>query len=242
MTLRAFNPTTFTGQAQQAPGWQGVHTPGAGGGPVLTPTRTKVYGMQRVYGLLDDSGSVSGSKAAAINVSFNDMVSHLAAPGFRDGFALTLITFDDTAKVEFEHAQPSAVLGQSSVVGRGGTDIHAAMLAANSSRRAWTPRPDQQELAPPVYVLMTDGCTCNAEAALAEAEAAKREGVTIVTVGFGGDADRSLLSQMATSPAHAKFAASAQELREFFAQVGATLRDSQRNGQNPANALAGNGP
>jgi len=231
-------PTGATLRAEQQPGWQGIFTPGAGNGPQIQMARTKVHAMQRVFLLLDDSGSMSGAKAEATNAAAQALLGHLAAPGFRDGFRVSLITFDDEASVHGDHAPAASLLGKAAVVGRGGTDVFTALQAANRSRTAWQPDPSLHEVAAPVYLLMSDGCTTNTVAAQREADAAKADGVVVVTVGFGSDADRSFLQGVATSPAHFRHAATAAELAEFFAQVGATLRDSQRSGASPAGALA----
>lgn len=238
-SLRAALPASPSSTQRDAaqPGWQGIFQPGSGAGPRIEMTRTKVRGLQRVFLLLDDSASMTGPKAAATNVAGNDLLGYLAAPGFRDGFQVSLITFDDTATVQADHARPSELLGRAAVTGKGGTDVHAALVAANRSRRAWQRDPSVHEVAPPVYLLMSDGCTTNTVAAQQEADAAKADGVTIVAVGFGSDADRAFLSGVASSPAHFKLAATPDDLKEFFAQVGATLRDSQRAGLHPGQAL-----
>ncbi|MBQ0942253.1 VWA domain-containing protein [Ideonella sp. 4Y16] len=217
------------------PGWQGIFTPG--NGPSVTLTRTKVCGIQRVFLQMDDSGSMGGSKASAANLAGADLLGHLGSAGFRDGFLISLISFDDHATVHADHQRPSALGSPTLVSGRGGTDVSCALREANRLRRAWTPQPSEHEVAPPVYLLMSDGCTGFVDEAVQEAEAAKRDGVTIVTVGFGDDADMDLLGRLATSPAHCKHAADAASLREFFAQVGATLRDSLRDGTAPGAAL-----
>lgn len=235
-SLRATHPANTQRDAAQ-PGWQGIFQLGAGNGPRIDMARTKVRGTQRVFLLLDDSGSMSGAKAAATNTAGNDLLGYLATPGFRDGFLVSLITFDDTATVQADHARPSDLLGRAAVTGQGGTDVHAALSAANGSRRAWQRDPAVHEVAPPVYLLMSDGCTGNTLAAQREADAAKADGVTIVAVGFGRDADKAFLAGVASSPVHFRLAATPDDLKEFFAQVGATLRDSQRAGAHPGVAL-----
>lgn len=232
-------PAGTTRRAEQQPGWQGVFQPGAAGnGPQIQMARTKVHATQRVFLLLDDSGSMSGAKALATNAAANALLGHLSGPGFRDGFLVSLITFDDEAQVHNDHARASDLLGKAAVSGRGGTDVAAALRAANLSRAAWQRNPALHEVAAPVFLLMSDGCTTNSVAAQREADVAKAEGVVIVAVGFGSDADRGFLQAVATSPAHFRHAATAEDLTGFFAQVGATLRDSQRSGADPANALA----
>lgn len=235
-TLRPIPSATSLRDAGQ-PGWQGIFQPGGGPGPRIEMARTKVRGTQRVFLLLDDSGSMSGAKSAATNAAGNDLLSYLATPGFRDGFHVSLITFDDSATVHVDHARPSDLLGRVAVTGKGGTDVHAALVAANRCRRAWQRDPSVHEVAPPVYLLMSDGCTGNVLAAQHEADAAKDDGVTIVAVGFGSDADRAFLTGVASSPAHFRQAATPDDLKGFFAQVGATLRDSQRAGMHPGVAL-----
>lgn len=236
-TMNATVPATAS-TAHNGPGWQGVFNPSAAGGASLNMVRTKVHGTQRAYLALDDSGSIRGAKAAATNAAANDMLSYLAAPGFRDGFLVSLITFDDTASVHLDHVKPSASLNQAVVTGKGGTDVYAALCELNRMRTAWVPDPNLHEVAPPVFIVMSDGCTTNSSKALEEAERAKQAGVTIVAVGFGSDADGDFMTRLASSPAHYKFAATADDLREFFAQVGSTLRDSQRSGTAPGPALA----
>lgn len=215
---------------------QGIFRPG--GGPTVAFNRFKVHGVQNLIAVLDDSGSMYGAKASEANIGIRDIASNLDDPSNRNGFRVSIVTFNDHATEFIRFAQPADLTAVSPVTGRGGTQLHLGLSEGYSLHNQWVPKPNEQEVAPPVFLVMSDGCTANVPAAIQEAERIKKNGGTIVTVGYGSDADEGLLRQIATSPQHYAFCMNGAAFRKFMANVGATLRETLRSGSNPAAALA----
>ena len=72
-----------------------------------------------------------------------------------------------------------------------------------------------------VIILLTDGLPfgTTAEAVLAVADQAKAEGISIYTIGLGGDVDPHLLQQVATDPGKYYFAPQATDLEAIYEQI-----------------------
>jgi hypothetical protein len=77
-----------------------------------------------------------------------------------------------------------------------------------------------------VIVFLTDGLPngTTEDAVLAEAAAAKAEGITIFTIGLGPDVYADLLRAMATSSSHYYFSPSTAELNEIYRRIVDALR------------------
>jgi len=216
------NTTAPVFSVRNTPGYQGLYIPGAqglGASPSIQVKRTTAYAVQD-------------------NVAASDMMALLADPSNRDAFLVSVVTFDDTAKVISRHAKAADLVGKVAVTGHGGTDVAAALREINQMRASRVFQANQFALAAPGGVLMSDGCTSDPDAARREADLAKRDGVTVFTVAFGGDADLGLLQQLASHAGLCQQAFNGDEFKRILAVVGQTLRDSQRTGQHPAAALA----
>lgn len=95
----------------------------------------------------------------------------------------------------------------------GGTDIAAGVQAAHFHLLDAAPGDARREI-----VLLTDGQS-PPEPALAAADAAKRDGVVLRTIGCGDRVDKELLAAIASSSDQAQFVADSSQIRSALANV-----------------------
>ena len=229
-------PTSAQPTAAQSPGYQGIYQPGQAGMAGLKPVRVqrvKPRTVQRSYLLMDDSGSMSGQKAHQANEAASAYMQALSDPQYRDGHLVSVISFDDQPILQVSAVKPSEVIGKAYVSGQGGTCIGAALELARDDMPRWTPGPMQMEVAAPICTLMTDGCTSDAALAERVANELKGQGVVVVAVAVGDDADVALLSRLASDPALCVVVseASGSKLRAVYQIVGQTVGDSANQSQ-----------
>jgi uncharacterized protein YegL len=191
-------------------------------------TRLKTYNEQPVHLILDDSGSMCGAKAAEASNAGNVLLAELADHKNKDGFRINLIRFGSSSTLEASSAAPEsinvAISGSS-----GGTAAEPALRLAQNGERTFIPRTERRRV-PGIVVFMSDGQLGDRAEAMRVADELKRDGVTIITVGFGSDADVSTLKNIASTPDHYAFAA-VGGLANVFAKVGKTI--SQQLGKAP---------
>ncbi|MDD4979487.1 MAG: VWA domain-containing protein [Gallionella sp.] len=216
--------------ASSFPPGQGVtpHTSSMGVSPVIAgcnnAPRLKTYLDQLANLVIDDSGSMSGGKAAEANRAGTALMAELDNPKNKDGFRVSLIRFGSTALLEGEALPPSGVSfnfnGSS-----GGTMGAPGLLLAKRSIEKYSARPDRR-LTSPVVVFMSDGGLADSAHTLQVADEIKQKlGGTIISIGFGSDVDEAILKQIASSPQHYSFA-QVGNLTGLFAQVGKTMTNS----------------
>ena len=95
----------------------------------------------------------------------------------------------------------------------GGTAIHEGLSAALDELQTFG-----RAGAARAIVLLSDGGSA-AEPALAQAQAIGGQGIRLITVGFGKDADREMLRQLATTPQDSHFSASNRQLEQAFLSI-----------------------
>lgn len=206
--------------ATQTPYTQGVQ----GSGPVIgglkdDSKRLKIYGDQHVLVIADDSGSMSGSKAAEASSSIGVLATELANPANKDGFRVTTIKYGSNPTLLSSMQEASAV--QCTLDGNsGGTELAPALVMAAEQMKKWQVRQNRQAR-DPVIVVFSDGCLGDQGAALKEAARLKADGVTIVSIGFGSDVDEATMRSLASEGGYAF--ADVGGLKALFAQVGRTL-------------------
>ena len=233
-TQRNDQHTLLQNQTKQD-GYQGIFS---GNGPKVTMrSHYSVHAVQPVYYLRDKSGSMSGEKENQADQGFAESMAILADGENRDGFVVTAVAFNEAPQELGRFKSPKDMLAVQPNRASGGTNLGLAIEMTNRIAAQWTPGVHQQSL-PGVYVILSDGCTSDEALTRSEAQAAKANGATIITIGYGDDADEVLLKDIATSPQHYRKLMTGSELRQFFAKVGHTLRQTQRAGTNAAAALA----
>ncbi len=138
--------------------------------------------------LVDTSGSMAGNKLWQAQ---NGTV-HFAQDSVRKRYSVAVVTFADSTTIVCPASQDIDQLRASlkSISIDGGTDMTRAIETGTTLLLG---------LHPPggVLVLVTDGQPNNAATALAAAERAKQQGITILTIGTD-DADRDFLARIAS--------------------------------------------
>ncbi len=164
---------------------------------------------------IDNSGSMAGSKMIAAKdagVTF--------ALGSATGSRLGIVSFarDAVREQELTSDRADAIQAVGGIVANGGTNIVAGL---DQARRTLLDAPARA--AEPVIVLMSDGrhtSGINPISQLAGVIAeVRRSGITVFTIGLGGDADEVVLKEIATSATHYYFSPTEDKLGEVFAQI-----------------------
>lgn len=163
-------------------------------------TRLKTYHEQPVYGIIDDSGSMSGSPAREASQATMALAKELADPKNKDGFRLSVIRFGSSATMVASAAAPETISVAFSG-SSGGTVAAPALKMAQAAEKSFTPRPERR-LEPGIVVFMSDGGLGDTAESIRVANKMKQAGMTIITIGFGSGADVSTLQSIATSPQH----------------------------------------
>jgi Ca-activated chloride channel family protein len=175
--------------------------------------------------VLDTSGSMSDpadphdsdgpTKLEAAQAAIRTFVQLLDLPGDQAG----VVTFDHEARLEQslttdEEALEAALTRQQT--GRA-TRIDLGLDVARQELVSERHIIENNK----VIILLTDGLPfgTTAEAVLAAADQAKAEGITIYTIGLGGDVDPHLLRQVATDPGKYYFAPQATDLEAIYEQI-----------------------
>lgn len=136
---------------------------------------------------------------------------------------VALVTFDDAASLRVGLTGNGAVLRSAlnDLPMAPGTRIDAGLDAARSELRG----PSRRSAARPVIVLMTDGQPTRSTVGrvVAAADAAKRAGATLFTIGLGPDVDPALLKLVATSDRHFYQAPGAEDLARVYRTVAGVI-------------------
>ncbi len=135
-----------------------------------------------------------------------------------------VVAFNQSAAIEAQLSADRAVLRAAiDRIGTGvGTRIDVALVAVGDAFGDGAPRPDTNR----VVVLLTDGRTdagTDADALLG-AEALKRAGIYIYTIGLGDDVDAAFLQAVATNPSTYLQAPTAAQLADIYThRIASTL-------------------
>lgn len=197
-----------------------------GGGPADTvmygglKPRARTYNEQLVIFVADNSGSMSGEKAQEASQAIRTCQQELASPLNKDGFRTSVIVYGSSSRVAHS-AQPPESAGIELDGSGGGTTLAPALDLALAEIRSYKARPDRM-LKPAMVIVFSDGQLDDGKAAEASAQKIKNMEATIVSIGFGQDADAEQLRRLATSRAHFT-QADVSQLKGIFASVGKTL-------------------
>jgi uncharacterized protein YegL len=164
--------------------------------------------------VLDTSSSMTGDKLAAAKSASRAFVEVLRLPDDQAaiiGFNKTAIT---AVQLTGDRARLLRAIDGLSITP--GTVIDAGLKAATAELTSPRVRPGHGR----VLVLMTDGQNnAGRDPVLAAARAASGAGITIYTVAFGTDADRTLMRQVAGVSSRAYLALGAEDLRRIYSQI-----------------------
>lgn len=188
-------------------------------GGISADSRMKIYPEQLVPVVLDDSGSMAGSKARECTDAAKALFNELADEKNRDGFRVSAITFGSSPTIIHQAQKPEdaqvVISGNS-----GGTNLAPALEAVQKEIEHFKYRSERRAVNP-MIVVMTDGCLDDTAKAKHIADQLKRH-CTIICIGYGDDADIDTLKQIATSDQHVA-KANVGDLKNLFAKVGKTV-------------------
>ena len=187
----------------------------------------------------DGSPSMEGKKAADAQAAISQLVQELAAPANKGAFDVACCRFHERADVLLpikSACDAAAEVGSLRLCSGGsGTNITSGLEEAEKilDQR----RNTEVKEVDPCVLIFSDGQHNTGPRPEPVADRLKSANVTVVTIGYGNDADEDLLCRLASSPQHFFPCKDGKELRAFFAAVGATLSASVPRGIDPKQAL-----
>lgn len=167
--------------------------------------------------VIDRSGSMSGRPLIEARNAASDFVELMNLN--KGGDAVTVIAFDDAASVAQSMTQDrqQAIRAIQSFGEGGGTDIAAGLLLATQQFQKDPPPADVQQL----LILLSDGVS-DASTAISAADIAKAQGLRVVAIALG-DADRTTLARIASSPDDYYETADPAALLGIYSDIAATV-------------------
>jgi uncharacterized protein YegL len=213
-------------------------------GPLVRSVSMPLVGASVSQGallLIDTSGSMAGAKIGEAIAAARACIDELGDAKNRGAFHVSVGVFGETAKEHLalkpaSQVQPEELAAEVGDVG-GMTNITAGLALALSI----VERPRPGTWAKTVVVLLTDGGHNHGPTAPHATAATLKAKADLICVAFGGDADLKLLERLANTPQHAFKCGNGADLRKFFANVGRTISQAARSGQNAAALLASGG-
>ncbi len=168
----------------------------------------------------EPTGSGGPTKLQAAKSAATEFLNLLVFPGDQ----AAIVSFDTDAVLEhiLSDDRPGLIAALNTLVPGGVTRMDLGLAVA----RAELASPRHAPAHGRVIVFLTDGLPngTTEDAVLAEAAAAKAEGVTIFTIGLGTNVYHDLLRAMATSSSHYYFSPSTAELNEIYRRIAEKLR------------------
>jgi predicted ribosomally synthesized peptide with SipW-like signal peptide len=179
---------------------------------VYEPTGTGQQQELEVALVSDVSGSMGGSKIAALKTAATSFVDNLSSPD-----EAAAISFNSSAGVDQE-LTTNYQLVQNAITNysaSGGTSIAAGIDVGEDELLNGT---NATAGASKVMIVLSDGQS-SASAAIAAADAAKANGIRIFTIALGAGAATGLLEDIASSPDDAFVAPNAADLDTVYAEI-----------------------
>ncbi len=163
--------------------------------------------------VIDHSGSMSGAPLAEAKNAASDFVDLMDLQ--KKGDAVAVIIFSDMAYVRqrFTIKSNEAIQAIQGITEGGGTNLAAGLTAATRELARQTVQPDTRQ----VIILLSDGQS-DPTSAIAAADAAKAQGVRVVTIALG-NADQSTLQQIASSSDDYYTAADPAALMSIYGEI-----------------------
>lgn len=213
-------------------GFTATHAPAAppaAAAPLRTLVRANEANLVLLCGMAyDASSSMSGSKITATadaSVLAKDEFAQMVRLHKR--CRLYEASFNDTARTVMPWTDAAQAGARPALSANGCTDIYGALMLLHSEIGKERQDLLSQGLNPrAVALLMSDGGHNGAGNPEDAAKRLRDDGIILVTLAFGSDADFGALQRMAYSPAHAYTAANPQALKDFFQRFGKTVTQS----------------
>lgn len=180
--------------------------------------------------VIDDSGSMSGSKLAAAQNGAKLLVDKLNSGAFS-----ALVSFNSTATRQFDLTAMDAA-GQNALntaidqlIAGGGTNIGAGVIYATEELTGdetlfpavTSPSGNDRDNAEKIMILLSDGLTADPAGTTAAADLAKAEGIRIITISVEG-ADEVFMENLASS-ADDFYTANDTDLEAAFEEIAGTI-------------------
>jgi len=193
---------------------------------------------QEAIVVADGSGSMNGRKARDASAAILALVTELAKPSNKDAFDTAVVAFDDGAEVALAPTKATEavprLVGFNVVDGRGGSTNITAGLQRALDLVLQFEKTQNTRLRPAVLLFSDGGHNVGAPPdAVADQ---LRQKADLVCVAYAGG-DEILLRRLATSPQHFYRCTDGAALRQFLAQVGATMSMTHARGCNATQAL-----
>ncbi len=167
---------------------------------------------------LDTSTSMTGLKLTSAVLAAKLFLTEVDPGRDRVG----LVAFDSVARREHSLTGDLAAVGRSLDALR----VSEGTYLEGGLREAWVElslraRPGSQR----VVVLLSDGqpTVGSAAGAVAQAEAMKRDGLTLFSIGLGADVDAGLMRQLASGPNNYFYAPTPDQLAEIYRRIAGNL-------------------
>ena len=188
--------------------------------------------------VMDTSESMQDGKIDAANAAAIDLNQQLKKPENKGVFVTAYLAYAETAQVVIVPRHSAQVNDHefTAAVVKERTNITAGLKKALEILER--PAIEQANWLRPVVVLLTDGDHNEGPKPDAVAATLKTK-ADLIAVGFGANANMTLLRALATSPKHASHAKDGADLRRLFTDVGATMSRSIQSGQNATALLGG---
>jgi Mg-chelatase subunit ChlD len=174
-----------------------------------------LYEKADIMLVVDRSNSMTGEKIVAARFAVESFVEMMDLK--RDKLGMVMFQNEPELLVPLSQDKDAILRAIQRLQPVGGTDISAGLEVGMIEVLGPSHRPD----AKPIIVLMTDGVPFNNTRLLTldTADRARNLGITMYTIGLGGDVDQQLLTIMARSPAHYFFAPRADDLADVYRKI-----------------------
>ncbi len=201
---------------------------------VHRPTLSSIKPIQALVIVGDNSPSMlQENKAEQAYAAITELIALLADPVNQDGFLASVVYFSRQAKLQHPISLTSKLAGKVKGFSQklyevGYTNITHGIEVATEVVNGFNANPPVSggHYLPPVTILFSDGMH-NVGNGPQQAAAELKQASTLVTVGFGSDADQCLLKELASSEQHFRHCAQGSDLRDYFFEIGTLLRKTR---------------
>lgn len=134
---------------------------------------------------------------------------------------VAVVQFNDTADLlqSLTHDPVTIKASIDSITGGDGTAIHEGLRVAHDDLHS-----NGRAEAALVMIVLSDGQS-DFNSAVNAAEAAKADGIRIISVGIGADVDKDLMQQIASSPADYHFSPDTSDLKDIYISIAQQIRE-----------------
>ena len=178
--------------------------------------------VKQWVGILVDTSSSMGalSKIDEVNVAVPMFTSELGLSENKEGFLITAIEFDNSARL-LTSAEPASTFQAPTLVASGGTNFDAPLKMAIQELLDFQSQPNPQgwHYLKPQLFIMSDG-----QAPVSDKNIqAAHELADVTAIAYGSDADEATLKRISSKGEVHIIGTDGGALRSFLAQVGKTM-------------------